>query len=67
MNQVRAGQIRWDKRNQLLYMVLDKDQKTNMWVALNLLCFINAGFYPMGYMRYHTESIRKDELFDEPN
>jgi len=67
MNQLKAGQIRWDETNKYLYMIIEEDDEDiDMWKALSLVCF-NDVFIPMEYMVYHKDSMECDEVFDEPN
>jgi hypothetical protein len=67
MNQLKAGQIRWDETNKYLYMIIEEDDEdVDMWKVLSLVCF-NKAFVPMEYMVYHRDSMEWDEVFDEPS
>lgn len=67
MNQLKAGQIRWDETNKYLYIIIKEvAEDPDMWKVLSLVCF-NSAFVPMEYTVYHRDSMEWDEVFDEPS
>ena len=66
MNQVRTGQIRYDKRLNFLYMPL-RHMAYDTWEVLILTAGAAGTFEAMQLDSFNSKSIQKDELIDDAN
>jgi hypothetical protein len=70
MNRIRIGQIRWDKRLKMLYMILrlspePRKYTNNNWYVTMVLSKTNV-YEPLELEEFCETDILSDEVFDEP-